>query len=114
MNERIVKQILLIHPLKFVCEGIKRFASAQEADVYYLDAPEPFLYLVKDLRPDVVLVHESLVEELQGEMEGAELLGHPVIIIGAAEGYPCIKEPLNLAHVVLEVSNILASSKKTH
>lgn len=109
-----IKQILLIHPLKFVCEGIKKFAGAQGSEVFYLDAPEPFLYLVKDLRPDVVLIHNSLVEELHDDIEGSEILKSPVVIIGDAEGYSCLKEPLNPAHVVSEVSNILASGKQTH
>ena len=114
MNKRIVKQILLIHPLKFVCEGIKKFAGAQDVSVFYLTAPEPFIYLVKDLKPDVILVHESMVEELHDDIEGSGLLGHLVVVIGEAEGHVCLKEPINLAHLVSEISKILASGVQTH
>ena len=108
MNERKIKQVLLIHPLKFVCESFKRFAGAQDVGVFYLEQPEPFLYLVKDLTPDVVVIHESFVEELHDDLEGVGILGVPIVVIGDAEGHLTISQPIDLSLIVDQLSNTLA------
>lgn len=114
MNEGKLKQILLIHPLKFVCESIKKFSAAQDVSVFYLERPGPFTYLVKDLSPDVVIVHQSLVEELQGELEGVSILNTPIIVIGSCDEYPYLPEPIDLNSFTAKISNILASNLQTH
>lgn len=114
MNDGKLKQILLIHPLKFVCESIKKFSASQDVSVFYLERPEPFTYLVKDMKPDVVIVHVSLVEELHDELEGIGILNTPIIIIGDIEGYSTLSEPIDLNSFTAKVSNILASGTQTH
>lgn len=114
MKEQKLKQILLIHPLKFVCESIKKFAGDQGVSVFYLERPEPFTYLVKDLGPEVVIVHASLVEELHDELEGIAIMGVHIIVIGDAEGYTCLPEPIDLSSFTAKISNILATNAQTH
>lgn len=114
MKDGKLKQILLIHPLKFVCEGITKFAGAQGVSVFYLERPEPFLYLVKDLEPDVLIVHNSLAEELHDDLEGASILGTPIIFIGEFEGHTCLPEPLELSSITAKISNILALNPQNH
>ena len=110
MADQEIKQILLLHPIKFVCESFKSFCEDEGVAVFYLEAPEPFLYLVKDLSADVVVVHESLVDELHDELEGVAINKTPIVVIGNAEGYTCINEPINLSTIASQLRQTLASN----
>lgn len=89
MNEIPLKQILLIHPIKFTCATIKEFAALGNVEVYFIEAREEFTYLINDLKPEAILIHHSFIraeaEFVQSELEKAQFKESKLIIIGDYE-----------------------------
>jgi len=69
-----IKQIILIHPKKFVCKSFEAFAKQMGFAVYTIESPVEFAYLVDELCPQLLLVHEDLLVN-QGEAYFIEIAG---------------------------------------
>jgi hypothetical protein len=89
MNEIPLKQILLIHPVRFTCSTIKEFAALGNVEVYFMEGKEEFTYLIDDLKPEIILIHHSFMsaeaEFVQAEVEKAQFKSSKLIILGEYE-----------------------------
>lgn len=59
-NRYNLNYIFFAHPIKFICETFKAYAKVEGVDHYILDDLEDFEYLVEDLNPSVLVLHEDL------------------------------------------------------
>jgi hypothetical protein len=116
MNEKTLKQIVLIHPVRFVCASIKEFAASKQIDVYFMEAKEEFTYLINDLKPEALIVHHSLMRTdadfVQSELAKAEFTATKLFVIGEfdnASNYEAkvIPEPFSIVNLTAEVSKNL-------
>lgn len=60
-----IKQIILIHPEKFVCKAFEAFGKKSEIKVYSLECADDFAYLLDELKPELVLIHERAFDQDQ-------------------------------------------------
>ncbi|MBT4790586.1 MAG: hypothetical protein HON90_03365 [Halobacteriovoraceae bacterium] len=60
-----MKQILLAHPVVFAAKAIEAFLKDEGVGTYLLDDLFDFKYLIEDLAPSFLLVHEDLLEEFE-------------------------------------------------
>ena len=72
MKKVEIKQVILLHPAKFVCKAFETFAKSMEIQAYTLDQYEPFDYLMADLKPDAVIIHTDIYtgfpEQIQNDL----------------------------------------------
>ena len=52
----------MAHPVNFVSSAIKDFAAVDAVEVYIIDDLNDFEYLINDLSPQMIVVHEKLYQ----------------------------------------------------
>lgn len=65
------KTIFIAHPIEFFSKTLQQFAKTKELEVYILDEYDDFNYLVRDLDPKMVIVHEDIFEEYEDSVRSA-------------------------------------------
>lgn len=72
MKKVEIKQVILLHPAKFVCKAFESFSKSMGIQAYTMEEYEVFDYLLKDLCPDAVIVHtdifEGFPEQIQNDL----------------------------------------------
>jgi hypothetical protein len=75
----VLKQLFIMHPVKFVAKTITEFGKQASVDVYELDSVNDFSYLINDLKPEIILVHVDSVENeltiFMEQVDAAEFKG---------------------------------------
>ncbi len=116
MRELSIKQILMAHPVEFVANAIKEFAKKKSVETFILDDLNDFSYLIDDLMPDAIIIHNQLYSEnkesVNRELQGKEIT---LILVGQGEGEDLyIPEPIDPANIVGQIQELLVSKFKDH
>lgn len=114
MNEQKLTQLIVLHPEKFVCEGLKKFGEAQGISIFYLNSVEPFSYIAEDLQPQAIIIDSSFIEPLTEELEKIDQRAFPVISLGESDLFSSIAKPLSLRGIFGDISKLLASPLKNN
>ena len=61
--EKKLNQILFCHPINFVYEIISQNLELNGVKVYGLDDLNDFSFLIEDLSPEIILIHESALTD---------------------------------------------------
>ncbi|MBD65038.1 MAG: hypothetical protein CME62_07510 [Halobacteriovoraceae bacterium] len=69
MKKVVIKQVILLHPIKFVCDAFDKFAKDLGVATYSLDQYEPVDYLLNDLQTDALIVHTDILEGFSDQLE---------------------------------------------
>lgn len=119
MSEINLNQIFIAHPVAFVVSTITEFAKESGVSVFVLDDLNDFRYLVEDLKPQALIIHEDLwksnAESFNRETAGFQ--GLRTILIQKNDdnhGHLSIVEPFEPSSLVEQVKQLLESDSKKH
>ncbi len=117
MSDKKLKQVLVAHPKKFSSDTIKTFLKEDGVACYLLDELNDFSYLIEDLRPQALLIHDTLLKEhgdiVKQQLEDVENLS---LIMIRSEGSSfesplfkkIIQEPYSPIDLVQKIKSLLA------
>lgn len=84
-----VNRLILIHPKKFVCRSFEEFGKDIGVSVYSIEEIEEFAYLIDDLKPELVLVHNELFQKqpafFYAEFSKTNFKPKKIILIGTKD-----------------------------
>ncbi|MFT6630903.1 MAG: hypothetical protein ACJAS4_000847 [Bacteriovoracaceae bacterium] len=119
MSEINLNQIFIAHPVAFVVSTITEFAKESGVSVFVLDDLNDFRYLIEDLNPQALIIHEDLwngsTESFNRETTGFECLR--TILIQKNDdnnGHLSIVEPFEPSKFIEQVKQLLESDSKKH
>jgi len=78
--EKKLNQILFCHPINFVYEIISQNLELNGVKVYGLDDLSDFSFLIEDLSPEIILIHESALTEENIKMFNSQCSGRPNLV----------------------------------
>lgn len=119
MSDLKLNQIFIAHPVAFVSASIKKFAENLGVSVFVLDNLNDFRYLIEDLKPQAIIVHEEIwesnKESFNREIKGITDLS--VILIQKSDkdnGVKFIQEPFEPLELTKKIKYLLESESKSH
>ena len=81
----MLKQLFIMHPVKFFSKTITAFGKQAGVSVYELDSINDFSYLINDLKPEIILVHidsvQNDIELFLEQLRAAEFQGFKTAIL---------------------------------
>lgn len=124
----VLKQVFLIHPIKFVCNAVKEFAKQELVTIYDEQKINDFGYLINDLKPELIAIHADLVAvnytEFKKVVDNLEFKDFELVLIGRGEQISSFEycsefhhflfEPYNPSEFTASMKSFLASSKNKH
>ncbi len=118
-----LKQIFIAHPVEFAAKSLKHFGEQEGVEVYILDNLDDFSYLIADLVPQALIIHQDLLEDNLSSIK-REIAQYPelhtIIIVKSAENelrseFPLqIIEPFGPENFISIIQQMLVSGNKTH
>jgi hypothetical protein len=120
MNDIVLNQVLIAHPVKFVNSAIQEFAKSQNISTYILDDIYDFKYLIEDLKPQLIVVHELLLKEgsegFYDQLKGFDLAIAVIQPESSDKAYSgpelVIKEPFQPKELFNNIRSLLESNLK--
>jgi hypothetical protein len=119
MSEINLKQLFIAHPVAFVTSTIKEFAKTAGVSVFVLDDLNDFRYLIEDLKPEALIIHENLWksnrDSFNRETTGIDSM--KVFLIQKEDNqdeYLSIVEPFEPSKLIEQVKQLLESDSKKH
>lgn len=110
----MLNQIIMLHPAEFTCKAVAKFLQNQGVKSYYINKNEELAYLVDDLRPEVILVHHSMLDFCLAELNDCEFRAYSLVQIHPElDEENCIKEPFDPSEIYARLSDILATDHKS-
>lgn len=100
--------------MEFTCKAVSGFLQNQGVKCYFMSKFEAFAYLVDDLEPEIVLVHESMLGDVNDELQKCHFKEFEKIVISQGSEYEKkINEPFDPSEIYSELVQILATEKKS-
>jgi hypothetical protein len=113
MSDKKLKQILVAHPVKFATEAIKSFLQLNGINCYVLDDLNDFRYLIEDLSPQLILIHEDIYNEQKdaflAQIEGISGVKYILINKTSQSESEAFHDQLDEPYEVGKISKILES-----
>lgn len=113
MSNKELKQILVAHPVKFAAEAIKSFLQLKGINCYLLDDLKDFRYLIEDLAPQLILIHEDIYSEQKevfaGQIDGVGVVKYILISKVDSPELEVFHGRLEEPYEIGEISKILQS-----
>ena len=105
------KTVFIAHPIEFFSKTLKEFAKLKDLEVYILDEYDDFNYLVRDLDPKMIIVHEDILDEYESSVRSALSENNALLAIIGTEQNSSSKyffvSPLDPNQLIEEILDIL-------
>lgn len=117
-----LKQLFYINNNKFVCQLVEKISKQKGINCYTLDQNEDFTYLVNDLRPEIIVVAQDVLnaygDEIMAFIEKSELNPHLVLMSNNENTdqrfKSVIAEELNPLTFLQDLINLLGENNKNN
>lgn len=114
----MLNQLIIIHTKKFFSGMFVALCEKQEVKCYSLEDANDFAYLIDDLKPDAVIIDDSILEsqleEAKSNLDSVKFDGFKLMILGANNSgleAEIIQKPIDPDTILSEIIAKLASKK---